>query len=75
MVDLRNFQTVTVDATGKGTIGAGVRLGDMATSLYNNFQRALPHGTCPGIGFGGHATRKSVVIIGALQSSLPLMET
>jgi hypothetical protein len=32
------------------------RLGNLATAIYNQAQRALPHGTCPGVGVGGHAT-------------------
>jgi len=28
----------------------------MALALYDQGQRALPHGTCPGVGIGGHAT-------------------
>jgi hypothetical protein len=57
MIDLENFQTVTVDSsTGIATVGAGLRLGNMATDLFNQAGRALPHGTCPGVGVGGHAT-------------------
>ena len=57
VIDLSGFQEITVDAEGKARIGAGVRLGDMALGLYNQSKRALPHGTCPGIGIGGHASR------------------
>lgn len=28
----------------------------MALGIYNQGQRALPHGTCPGVGIGGHFT-------------------
>jgi hypothetical protein len=28
----------------------------MALAIYDQGQRALPHGTCPGVGVGGHAT-------------------
>lgn len=28
----------------------------MALGIYNKSQRALPHGTCPGVGIGGHFT-------------------
>jgi FAD/FMN-containing dehydrogenase len=37
-------------------VGSGSRLGNMAIAIYNQGQRALPHGTCPGVGIGGHAT-------------------
>ena len=56
VIDLQEFQNVTVDATGIAQVGGGVRLGDMASELYNQAQRALPHGTCPGVGIGGHAS-------------------
>jgi len=58
VIDLENFQDIKVNSNGMANIGAGVRLGDMALSLYNQSGRALPHGTCPGIGLGGHASRK-----------------
>lgn len=28
----------------------------MAIAIYEQGKRALPHGTCPGVGVGGHAT-------------------
>jgi hypothetical protein len=37
-------------------IGAGQRLGNIALEIYGQAFRALPHGTCPGVGIGGHAT-------------------
>ena len=42
--------------TGIATVGGGARLGNMATAIYNQGQRALPHGTCPTVGIGGHFT-------------------
>jgi hypothetical protein len=36
-------------------IGAGQRLGNVALALYAQGKRALPHGTCPGVGIAGHA--------------------
>ena len=57
VIDLENFNTVTLDATTHiAQVGGGVRLGNMALALYNQGQRALSHGTCPGVGVGGHAT-------------------
>ena len=56
VIDLENFQEISVDASGIAQIGGGVRLGDMALGIYNQSQRALPHGTCPGVGIGGHAS-------------------
>jgi FAD/FMN-containing dehydrogenase len=49
VIDLQNFNMLSVDPeTQIATIGAGVRLGDIATHLYNNGKRALPHGMCGG---------------------------
>ena len=33
-----------------------MRLGNLASGIYNQSKRALPHGTCPGVGIGGHFT-------------------
>lgn len=56
VVSMENFQNVSVDANDIATVGAGLRLGNMALALLNGSQRALPHGSCPGVGIGGHAT-------------------
>ncbi|TAQ88941.1 hypothetical protein B7494_g2713 [Chlorociboria aeruginascens] len=50
IVDMENFNTIDVDQS------SGVRLGNLALALYSQGQRALPHGSCPGVGVGGHAT-------------------
>ncbi|KDR68209.1 hypothetical protein GALMADRAFT_231441 [Galerina marginata CBS 339.88] len=55
VVDMSNFNTVAVDtSTNVATIGTGNRLGDVALALNEN-GRALPHGTCPYVGIGGHS--------------------
>lgn len=58
VIDLENFQEISLGADGIAKVGAGVRLGNLAFGIYNtnNAKRALPHGICPGIGLGGHAT-------------------
>lgn len=56
VIDLENFHDISVDANGLAKAGAGVRLGNLALAIYNSSKRALPHGTCPGVGLGGHAT-------------------
>ena len=58
VIDLENFQSITLDANGIAAVGGGVRLGNLALGIYNNnnAKRALPHGTCPGVGLGGHST-------------------
>jgi hypothetical protein len=52
MIDLENFQSVSVDSNGVATVNAGLRLGNMASAIYNQAGRALSHGTCPGVGIG-----------------------
>ncbi|KAF8149346.1 glucooligosaccharide oxidase [Crassisporium funariophilum] len=55
VVDMSNFKQISVDSTSNiATIGPGNRLGDVALGL-NNAGRALPHGTCPYVGIGGHS--------------------
>lgn len=57
VIDLENFHNISVDAKGIAKVGGGVRLGNLALGIYNNnLKRALPHGTCAGVGVGGHAT-------------------
>ena len=59
MVDMLNFMAVSVDSsTGKAIIGPGNRLGNVALAL-NDKGRALPHGTCPYVGVGGHSGMSS----------------
>ena len=55
VVDMSNFKTVSVDPRMHvAIIGPGNRLGDVALALNNN-GRAMPHGTCPYVGIGGHS--------------------
>ena len=53
---METFQTINVASSGIAKVGGGVRLGNLATALYNNGKRATSHGTCPGVGIGGHFT-------------------
>ncbi|KAK0206897.1 glucooligosaccharide oxidase [Desarmillaria ectypa] len=56
VVDLSNMTRVDIDASsGTATIETGNRLGDVAFAL-NNHGRALPHGSCPYVGIGGHVS-------------------
>ncbi|PWN51690.1 FAD-binding domain-containing protein [Violaceomyces palustris] len=56
VVDLINLQSISVDKAAKtARVGAGVRLGLLASTL-NDQGFALPHGTCPYVGIGGHST-------------------
>ncbi|KDR73360.1 hypothetical protein GALMADRAFT_251979 [Galerina marginata CBS 339.88] len=55
VVDMSNFNTVTVDQTTNiAVIGTGNRLGEVALAL-NDKGRAIPHGVCPYVGIGGHS--------------------
>jgi len=42
--------------TGIVRAGGGVRLGNLGLGVYKQGQAALPHGTYPGVGIGGHYT-------------------
>lgn len=56
-INLQSFQTVNLDkSSGIVTVGGGVRLGNLADGVWNQGQAAISHGTCPGVGIGGHYT-------------------
>jgi len=49
VIDLERINSVTVDAaTNIATVGAGTRLGHLASQLFHLGGRAISHGTCPG---------------------------
>lgn len=55
VVDLTTLNSITVDKnTNVATVGAGVRLGHLATQLHIQGGRAIAHGSCPGVGIAGH---------------------
>ncbi|KAG9095339.1 hypothetical protein FRC06_009895 [Ceratobasidium sp. 370] len=54
VVDMKNMKSLTVDGSGVAKVQTGNLLGDVAQKLWDNGQRALPHGTCPYVGSGGH---------------------
>ncbi|ROV95962.1 hypothetical protein VMCG_08023 [Cytospora schulzeri] len=55
IVDLTNMKSINVDQTNYiATVGAGARLGDVASGLYNQGGRAISHGSCPAVGLSGH---------------------
>jgi hypothetical protein len=49
---MKNMKSLTVDGSGVAKIQTGNLLGDVAQKLWDNGQRALPHGTCPYVGTG-----------------------
>ena len=60
---MSNFLQLSVDPTTfNAKIGSGNRLGHVALGL-NNSGRALPRGTCPYVGIGGHSGRQLINIV------------
>jgi FAD/FMN-containing dehydrogenase len=43
-------------ATNIAKVGSGVRLGNLGLAVFAQGHAALPHGTFPGVGIGGHYT-------------------
>lgn len=55
VIDITAMNDVSVDpVTHIATVGAGARLGDVASELYRQGGRAIAHGSCPGVGISGH---------------------
>ncbi|KAJ4410572.1 hypothetical protein N0V82_009236 [Gnomoniopsis sp. IMI 355080] len=55
IIHLKNFTSVELDTTTNvAVVGAGVRLGRLASELFRQGKRALPHGTIKNVGVGGH---------------------
>lgn len=59
VIDLRNLKEITVSSSNIATIQTGNRLGNVAVGL-NVHGRALPHGTCPYVGVGGHSGKQTI---------------
>ncbi|XDG04820.1 hypothetical protein ABKA04_004435 [Annulohypoxylon sp. FPYF3050] len=57
VIDMKKFQSTLTDSDPV-MVDSGVRLGNLAKAIYENSdrKRALPHGTCAGVGIGGHFT-------------------
>ncbi|KAH6616117.1 hypothetical protein B0J18DRAFT_296543 [Chaetomium sp. MPI-SDFR-AT-0129] len=56
VVQLDRMDNVTLDAeTNIATVQPGARLGHVATLLNDQGKRGFSHGTCPGVGVGGHS--------------------
>ncbi|KAL2255593.1 hypothetical protein VTK26DRAFT_3045 [Humicola hyalothermophila] len=55
VIQMDRMDKVVLDnSTGIATVEGGARLGHLAWELYNQGKRAISHGTCPGVGVGGH---------------------
>ncbi|KAG5953912.1 hypothetical protein E4U53_007824 [Claviceps sorghi] len=57
MVDMAYFKDFAMNTTTwQATFGAGHTLGELDLQLHKHGKRAMAHGTCPGVGTGGHLT-------------------
>ncbi|KAF1965855.1 FAD-binding domain-containing protein [Bimuria novae-zelandiae CBS 107.79] len=57
VINLEYLQDIKLDNTNNVVkVGSGVRLGNLAQGVYDQGKRAISHGTCPGVGIGGHFT-------------------
>lgn len=57
MIDMTRFKDFEMDTTTwRATFGAGYKLGELDKKLHKYGKRAMAHGTCPGVGVGGHLT-------------------
>lgn len=54
VIELDRMSKVTVRDDNTATVQGGARLGHVAVELYDQGKRAIPHGTCPGVGISGH---------------------
>ncbi|QRW09115.1 reticuline oxidase [Ceratobasidium sp. AG-Ba] len=54
VIDVSNMTSFSINASGSAKFQTGNKLGDIAQKLWDNGKRALPHGTCPYVGSGGH---------------------
>jgi FAD/FMN-containing dehydrogenase len=53
--DLSSMKSISYSGDNV-VVQTGNRLGEVATYLWQNGQKALPHGTCPKVGTGGHTS-------------------
>ncbi|CAG8493318.1 5215_t:CDS:2 [Acaulospora colombiana] len=53
--DLSHMKNITL-VGDNAVVQTGNLLGEVATYLWENGQKALPHGTCPKVGTGGHTS-------------------
>ncbi|KAJ4386784.1 hypothetical protein N0V93_009682 [Gnomoniopsis smithogilvyi] len=55
IIHLKNFTSVQLDTnTNVAVVGAGARLGRLASELFRQGKAAVPHGTIKNVGVGGH---------------------
>ncbi|KAI1370985.1 putative glucooligosaccharide oxidase [Hypoxylon crocopeplum] len=56
IIDLKELRSIDCSDSDTATVSSGVRLGNLALAIYRQKGRALSHGTCAGVGIGGHFT-------------------
>jgi hypothetical protein len=57
VINLQGLHEIKLNTENNVAIcGGGVRLGNLAQAVYDQGKRAISHGTCPGVGVGGHFT-------------------
>ncbi|KAG8743333.1 hypothetical protein FRC10_012212 [Ceratobasidium sp. 414] len=55
VIDLTGMTSLSLNnGTGEATAQTGLKLGQLAQGIWDQGRRALPHGTCPYVGIGGH---------------------
>ncbi|KAH9985513.1 putative glucooligosaccharide oxidase [Xylariaceae sp. FL0662B] len=55
VIELDRMSSVKLDLeTNVATVDSGTRLGHLASELFAQGNRAISHGTCPGVGISGH---------------------
>jgi len=57
IINLQPLQSINLDkSSGIVSVGGGVRLGNLGDGIFKQGNAAVSHGTCPGVGIGGHYT-------------------
>ncbi|EFR04249.1 glucooligosaccharide oxidase [Nannizzia gypsea CBS 118893] len=54
VIDFEQMDQVTLHDNHTAIIEPGARLGHVSVELFDQGRRAIPHGTCPGVGIAGH---------------------
>ena len=55
-LDMSNLKTLSVDDNGLVHAGTGIHLGELYQGIFDQGGWALPGGTCPQVGIGGHTS-------------------
>lgn len=52
---MSKFKNLDVDSNGNCHVGVANRIGELIQGIHDKGGWALPTGTCPSVGVGGHA--------------------